>query len=274
MKPYYQDELVKIYHGDCRDVLPGLAPFDLVVTSPPYDALRTYENNHGFDFNGCARALVERCPNGGVIMWNVGDQTLNGSETGTSFRQALYFLELGLRLHDTMIYHKVNFSNPSRNRYHQLFEYMFVFSNGAPKTFNPICDKPNKYKTCLGRNTARLANGEMVERKKNVGRDFGMRGNVWKMNTVGQENMCKKLPHPAMMPLRMAMDHISSWTNKMDIVVDPMAGSGQTLLAAKQLGRQAIGIEIEEQYCEVAAKRLGVRARMWKPAETPELCFT
>lgn len=256
MKPYYSDNLATLYLGDCQTILPLIPKFDLVVTSPPYDKLRTYESNHAFDFHGCAKALVERCASGGIIMWNVGDAVVNGSETGTSFRQALYFMELGMRLHDTMIYQKPNFGNPSHNRYHQLFEYMFVFSNGRPKTFNPICDKPNKYLTCLGRNTARLANGEMIDRKKNIGREFGMRSNVWLMNTVGQENMCKSLPHPAMMPKAMARDHIISWTNEENLVVDPLAGSGTTLLEAAKLKRKSIGIEIEEKYCAIAAEKL------------------
>lgn len=255
MKPFFQDSACTIYNGDAAVLVPILQPFDLVVTSPPYDNLRKY-NGYTFDFERIAQALVGGLKPGGVIMWNVGDETVNGSESGTSFRQALHFKELGLNLHDTMIYHKINFSNPSRNRYHQMFEYMFVFSKGTPKTFNPLRDKVNKWKTCFGRNTARLPDGTMVERVKNVGQEFGMRGNVWLMNTVAQENVCESLPHPAMMPLQMAKDHILSWSNPGDLVLDPMMGSGTTLRAAKELGRRSIGIEINEADCAYAVSQL------------------
>ncbi|HEX6827264.1 MAG TPA: site-specific DNA-methyltransferase [Nitrospiraceae bacterium] len=232
------------------------AGFDLAVTSPPYDGLRTYLNGKPFDWSSHVDSLAKAVRLGSVVMWNVGDETVDGSESGNSFRQALRFIHNGLSLHDTMIYEKPNFSNPSHNRYHQLFEYMFILSRGTPKTFNPICDKRNAYGTCFGRNTFRKPNGDMVERKKNEPREMGMRGNVWKMNTAGQENMCEELPHPAMMPIRMAMDHIMTWTNRGDTILDPFMGSGTTLRAAKDLGRKAIGIEIEERYAEIAARRL------------------
>ncbi len=255
-KPYYEHGGITIYHGDCREILGELAGVDLVVTSPPYDNLRTYGAAFSWSFQDVADAIIPTLSAGGVLCWNVGDETVNGSESGSSFRQALHFLNY-LKLHDTMIYEKANFSNPSSNRYHQIFEYVFVFSNGSPRTFNPILDKPNLYGACFGRNTFRAANGAMGERPKNAAREVGMRTNIWRMNTAGQENMCKANEHPAMMPFRLAADLIISWSNPGDLVMDPHAGSGTTLLAAKELGRRAIGIEIEERYCEIAAKRLG-----------------
>lgn len=256
MKPYYEDSKagIVIYHGDAAEISPRIGLVDLVITSPPYDNLRDY-GGHGFSFEPVAQAIIGAMQEGSVLMWNVGDEVIDGGESGSSFRQVLFFMQW-LVLHDTMIYEKSNFSNPSTNRYHQLFEFMFVLSKGPPKTFNPILDKRNAYGVCWGRNTFREKSGEMGERKRNKAREFGMRGNVWRMNTAGQENICQPLFHPAQMPLRMASDHIISWSNAGEIVLDPMCGAGTTLRAAKDLGRKAIGIEICEKYCEIAARRL------------------
>ena len=99
---------IKFIHGDCLEIMPTLADksVDLTVTSPPYDNLRTYNGNSQFDFEGIAKELFRVTKDGGVVVWVVGDANINGSETGTSFRQALYFKEIGFNLHDTMIYQK------------------------------------------------------------------------------------------------------------------------------------------------------------------------
>ena len=253
----FKDTLNTIINGNCLDIMTQLPDncIDLTVTSPPYDNLRTY-NGYTFNFEGIAKELFRITKDGGVVVWVVGDATIEGSETGTSFKQALYFKEMGYRLHDTMIWNKPNFSNPSKNRYHQIFEYMFIFSKGKPKTFNPIKDKKNKYLTCVGKNTMRLASGELVEIKKTVGNEWGMRTNVWNMNTVGQEMMCKRPPHPAMFPKILAHDHIISWTNVGDIVLDPMCGSGTVAIVSKELNRNYIGVDISEEYCNIAGERI------------------
>ena len=229
---------------------------DLVVTSPPYDDLRTY-NGYSFDFQNIAKELFRIIKVGGVVVWVVGDATIKGSESGTSFRQALYFKEIGFNLHDTMIYQKVNFSNPSTNRYHQIFEYMFVFSKGNPKSFNPIKDRENITLTgSVGKNTTRRKDGTMIEHQKRTNSDFGMRYNIWRMKTVGQENMGKSLPHPAMFPEQLANDHIVSWSNKDDLVYDPFMGSGTTAKMALLNERNYIGSEISQEYCTIAEKRI------------------
>lgn len=164
---------------------------DLTVTSPPYDQLRDY-NGFVWDTSALITELYRVTVPGGVVMWNVADQTVNGSETGTSFRQALAFIEAGFKLHDTMIYEKGNFSNPSSNRYHQIFEYMFIFSKGKPKTFNPIKDKPitgmidsdHARLATFGKNTVRKKDGSMADRGENgqrkVYNEYGMRNNIWR----------------------------------------------------------------------------------------------
>ena len=247
----------QIICGDCFQILKKFSnkDIDLIITSPPYDNWRTYKG-YVFNFEGIAKELYRVTKNGGVMVWIIGDATINRSETGTSFRQALYFKEIGFNLHDTMIWNKPNFSNPSKTRYHQIFEYMFVFSKDRIKTFNPIKDKKNKYLTCVGRNTMRKAKGDLIEIKKGIGNRFGMRTNVWNMNTVGQDMMCKTPPHPAMFPEKIARDHIISWSNKGDLVLDPCIGSGTVAIAAKQLGRKYIGIDVSPDYCEMAKKRV------------------
>ena len=263
MIPYYEHAGITIYHSDCRDALGGIAA-DLTVTSPPYGMLRDY-GGHGFEFEGVADALVGSVVEGGVIVWVAGDQVVDGSESGESFRQALGFMERGLRLHDTMIYQKTTEGNPTPNRYSQVFEFMFVLSSGQPKTTNLLTDKPNLtagrihyMDSTWGRN----ADGSRPQTWREYGRavpGYGKRTNVWRIQTGTGQSAPDNLiahEHPAIFPLALARDHILTWTNAGDTVLDPMMGSGTTLVAAKHLGRRAIGIEIEERYCEIAAARL------------------
>lgn len=245
----------KIICGDSAEVLKSLpdGSIDLVVTSPPYDNLRKYNGvgeswNKGM-FEKIAVELTRVLKDGGVIVWNVNDKTEGGGETGTSFRQALYFMdECGLKLNDTMIWRKTNPMPQVRQpRYNQVFEYMFVFSKGKPKTFNPIM-VPCK---CAGQkydSTAKNMDGESGrhELKYNVN-DEKVDDNVWDF-AVAQN----KTSHPAIFPLELPMRHIRSWTNEGDIVLDPFVGSGTTCLAAKKLGRNYIGIDQVEEYCEIA----------------------
>ena len=227
---------------------------DLTVTSPPYDNLRTY-NGYSFDFESIAKELYRVTKDGGVVVWVVGDATVNGSETGTSFKQALYFIELRFRLHDTMIYAKENPIPLSHNRYEQQHEYMFVLSKGKPKTFNAIKQKTVTFGSYNHRrNTGRVAEAatrnrdEITEVKAEK-----IRNNIW-YYTVGtkQDNG----NHPAPFPIKLVKEHIISWSNESDIVYDPFLGSGTTSKAAKQLNRNYIGSEISKEYCDIAEKRL------------------
>jgi site-specific DNA-methyltransferase (adenine-specific) len=252
--------MIDLKLGDCLEVMKSLpeASIDLTVTSPPYDNLRTY-NGYSFDFEGIAKELYRVTKDGGVVVWVVADATINGSETGTSFKQALHFKDIGFNLHDTMIWKKPNFANPSSNRYHQTFEYMFVLSKGKPKTFNSIKDRKNIYAGNLGsvgENTSTQVDGTKKIRERKVIAEYGQRHNVWEMNTSGQESMGKVIEHPATFPEKLAKDHILSWSNEGDTVLDCFLGSGTTGKVAKQLGRQFIGIEISPNYLEIAKKRI------------------
>jgi len=247
--------------SDCVKVLSELpnSCIDLTLTSPPYDALRDY-NEFSFDFKKIASHIYRVTKKGGVVVWVIGDSTQNGSETGSSFRQALYFKELGFNLHDTMIYQKSGFAYPSTTRYHQIFEYMFIFSKGRPKTFNPIKDKPNKTQYTFSKKR-RKKDGSMTH-ENDTSRiqvsPFGMRTNIWKY-TTGRGNSTKDdiaFGHPAIFPEKLCIDHINSWTNPGDVVLDPLMGSGTTIKVAKLLKRSFIGIDISEEYCKIARERI------------------
>ena len=255
----------RVIHGDCADVLPALgAKANLILTSPPYDNLRTY-GGHGFDFERVADACVAALAPGGVIVWVVADATVDGSETGTSFRQALGFIERGLRLHDTMIYERAIAINPTPNRYGQTSEWMFVFSNGAPATANLLYDRPNtepgrfrltKHPSGRDKNGARpgvFVSGGFTRA------EYGRRNNIWRY-AVGLHHQAPDYldahKHPAIFPYALARDHIATWTNPGDLVLDPMAGSGTTLRAAKDLGREYLGVEIHAPYIDLIEGRL------------------
>ena len=265
---YHEQDSITLYHGDnvqtMRESIPD-ASIDLVVTSPPYDNLRTY-GGHTWDFEGLAAELWRAIKPGGVVVWVVNDATVDGSETGTSFRQALHFKDLGFRLHDTMIYLKPSFSFPESVRCHQVFEYMFCLSKGDVKTFNQIKDR--KVVTAgqpLGGDYYRDRNGKSVVRPGSEDRgpraELGGRFNVWTIANGGEASAADKAAfgHPAIFPESLARDHILSWSNEGDTVLDPFSGSGTTIKMARLMGRKGIGIEIHQGYCDIAVERLRQR---------------
>ena len=256
MKPYYKDSAVTIYHGDCREILPSLPKVDLVLTSPPYDDMRDYGDSFvGFPWEQFITPIQMALVSDGMLVWNVACQHVEGGETGNSFRQALAFMGTGMKLHDTMIYEKPSFSFPESNRYPQTFEYMFVFANGKVKTFNAIKDRKNIHAGGKVHGTQRQKDGS-TSKATGSGKilvENGVRHNVWRINNRARED---NAGNPAPFPIALAADHITSWTNPGATILDPFMGSGTTLRAAKDLGRKAIGIELEEKYCEIAVKRL------------------
>lgn len=260
MKPYYQDDWCTIYHGDNLEVVPALGLSGMILTSPPYDGLRDY-GGYSFDFKGLAQALYANLEASRCLVWIVGDQVKNGSETGTSFTQALHFKEIGFNLHDTMIYQKDSCPFPDITRYFQTFEYMFVLSKGSPAVVNLLRDKSNTKHGKTLTATLRQKDGSLKKAHgygTHVYPEKAVRNNVW-LYSPGYMKSAKEayiFEHPAIFPEDLAKDHISSWSNPGDLVLDPFMGSGTTLAAAKNLGRKAIGIEIEEKYCEIAVKRL------------------
>ncbi|MBM3712641.1 MAG: site-specific DNA-methyltransferase [Actinobacteria bacterium] len=254
IKPYYEEKNITIYCGDCLEVMKNIEPVDMILTSPPYDDLRSYQG-FKFDFKNIANEIFKVLKNDGILIWVTGDQTVDGSETATSFKQAIYFKDLGFKLHDTMIYLK-DPRYPDSVRYSQAFEYMFVFTKTGPKTFNPIQKKNNSsylVKGCYNRNK----NGTITKVYRPSRGEANM-VNYWYYSAGYMKSAKDKyiFEHPAIFPESLAMDHIISWTNENDIVLDPFLGSGATARACKDLGRKCIGIEISKEYCDIAVKRL------------------
>lgn len=255
---YYKNNFGYFINDDCLSFMKKLDDccVDLTVTSPPYDNLRKY-NGYYFDFENIAKELFRITKDGGVVVWNVNDATINGSETGTSFRQALFFMDCGFNLHDTMIWVKDGGGAIGSNKcYTQNFEYMFVLSKGKPKSVNLIYDKPNgSYKqnnTALHKqNGRRKPNGEIKVEIRKPPKEYSKRNNWWYIPVGGG-----KTGHPAVFPEQLAKDHIISWSNIGDVVFDPFLGSGTTAKMAIETGRKFLGCEISEEYCEIIKNRL------------------
>ena len=256
------DYINRIICGDCLEIMPDIPNnyIDLTVTSPPYDNLRTYKG-YTFNFKGIANELYRVTKQDGVIVWVVGDATIKGSETGTSFRQALYFKEIGFNLHDTMIYVK-DPKFPRKNGYGNSFDYMFVLAKGNINTFNPIKRRTlNKGFNKLV--TDRQKDGDLIA-KRYTSPDESPLYNVWYYSSGYMKTTKDKIAysHPAMFPEQLANDHILSWSNKGDIVLDPMCGSGTTCKMAKENGRRYIGIDTSGEYCKLARRRINAMTEL------------
>lgn len=253
--------LNKIVCGNCVEVLQDFPSdcIDLTLTSPPYDNLRNYKG-YNFPFEDIVKQLYRITKDGGTVVWVVNDATIDGSETGTSFRQALKFMETGFKLHDTMIFQKANpIPQIYRKRYNGIFEYMFVFVKGkAPKTHNPIM--VDCLHAGLELNGTTYKNFSKNEQKRsklaNPVKNQKIKGNIWEYVVGAKMEDREAKGHPAPFPCQLAIDHILSWTNEGDIVLDPMNGSGTTCRSAFVTNRNYIGIDMSEEYCEIARKRI------------------
>jgi DNA modification methylase len=265
--------LNKISFGNSVDLM-KLIPdnsIDLTVTSPPYDNLRTYkgkikddvvfDEHFSFPFVDMAKELFRITKDGGILVWVVNDQIVNGGESGNSFRQALKFQEIGFKIYDTMIYHKNGAPFPETGRYSQVFEYMFVLLKGKkPNTVNIIKDKENRWAgvSNFGKRSVRTKEGEIKKMENFTVANFGSRYNVWYINNGSGWTTKDKYAydHPAMFPESLAEDHILSWSKEGDVVFDPMCGSGTTPKMAKLNNRNFIGFDINQEYVNISNKRI------------------
>lgn len=258
----YINQIINAYSNDFLKQLPEKS-VDLVVTSPPYDDLRDYENcaTWNFDiFKVIAEQLYRVVKDGGVVVWVVGDKTEKGNKSLTSYKQALYFQEVGFNMYDVIIYEKAGTAPPHPNRYFNAFEYMFVLSKGKPKTINLLRDRPNKWAGCstYGDVTRREQDGSLTNKGKKIVKDYSVRTNVWRyINGKGYSTKDEiAYQHPAIFPEKLVEDHILSWSKAGDIVLDPFGGSGTTAKIARKLNRRWILIEAVKEYCNIASIRL------------------
>ena len=257
---YFYNKGGMLLNMDCLDGMKLMDDntVDLTVTSPPYDSLRTY-NGYSFDFENTAKELLRVTKDGGLVVWVVGDSyDKKGSETLTSFKQALFFKEIGFNVHDTMIYQKNSYPFPPSNRYYQQFEYMFVLSKGKPKTTNLLSQKTKWRKDTSQVSTCRNADGSTVAMKYEKGKEDRILDNVWLINTGYMRTTKDKFAykHPAMFPEELCEKHILSWSNEGDTVLDCFMGSGTTAKMAQLNNRKWVGFEMSEEYCDIIKQRL------------------
>lgn len=282
--------LNKIHLGNSVELMKEIPnnTINLTVTSPPYDNLRTYkgkikkdvkfDEHFSFPFVDMAKELYRITADGGIVVWVVNDQIVNGGESGNSFRQALKFQEIGFKIYDTMIYHKNGAPFPETGRYSQVFEYMFVFLKGKrPKTVNIIKDKENRWagSTNFGKRSSRTKEGEIKKMENFTVAKYGSRYNVWYINNGAGWTTKDKYAynHPAMFPESLAEDHILSWSNEGDIVFDPMVGSGTTCKMAKMNNRNFIGMDLNQEYVNISNKRISEVEPYTKENPNPKVKF-
>lgn len=255
----------KIFNAKSNELLKEFPDccIDLVVTSPPYDDLRDYENKSAWNFDvfkEIAQELYRVVKLGGIVVWVIGDKTDKGCKSLTSFKQALYFQEVGFSMFDVIIYEKAGSGPPHPNRYFNSFEYMFILSKGKPKTINLLRDKPNKWAghSTYGEVTRREKDGSLTNKGKKTVNEFGIRTNIWRYSNGNGFSTKDKFAykHPAIFPEKLVEDHIYSWSNQGDIVLDPFGGSGTTAKMAQLMGRDWVLIEVVQDYCELAKKRM------------------
>mgnify|MGYP003627695149 FL=1 len=250
----------EILEGNCVDILKLQKENSvaLTITSPPYDNLRNY-SGYLFDIDAIAEQLFRVTKDGGIVVWVVGDATVKGSETLSSFKHAIKFVEIGFNLHDTMIFEKINpIPQIYCKRYNNLFDYMFVFSKGSVDTHNAIRIPTKHANLELGSTTYKNYSANEQKRTKLAKpvKDTKIKGNIWNYVVGKKKEDQEAKGHPAPFPCALARDHIISWSNEGDLVLDPMCGSGTTGREAVLLNRKFLGIDISKEYCALTERRI------------------
>jgi len=257
--PKVDFKINNIYCSDNVEFMKGISTnsIDLTITSPPYDDIRTYKG-YQFDSLKIASELFRITKKGGVVVWVVGDRIVKGNKSLTSFKQCLTFQNVGFNVHDVMIYKKKNTPFMRSNAYTNCFEFMFVFSKGSPKTFNPIMEKTARsgYEMLVSNKKADGINNKVLGKLN----DKKVKTNIWEyaVGLGGSTSDKIAFNHPAIFPENLCKDHILSWTNPGDLVFDPMCGSGTTCKMAILNGRNFLGCDVSKEYVELAKERVGI----------------
>jgi len=274
----------KIICGDNIEVMDRMPAecIDMSCQSPPYSSLRDY-HGYTFDFEKVAQQLWRVTKPGGVVVWNEADQTVDGAKTGESYRHVLYFMSLGFQLYQTLYYVKTGTNFVHKTRYTENVENMFVLSKGRPKTVNIIRDVPRLWQGSWAKTRNRQKDGSLKDStSKNcgagrtgraIGDEYGYKARsvLWTIcNGHGFAHTDELVKgHSAAFPEALPRDHIRSWTNPGDLILDCCNGSGTTTKMAKWLGRRFIGIDCSAEYCAIAEARLRlVEGKVWHEEET------
>jgi site-specific DNA-methyltransferase (adenine-specific) len=263
MKKSGREFVDQIIHNDCVSEMATLPDncIPLTVTSPPYDKLRRYGGQRwSFEtFEKVARQLFRLTMPGGVVLWVVQDGTVDGSLTGTSARQWLYFQQIGFDLNSVLILATRGWRSQT-SRYANQFHFGFVLSKGRPRAFHPIRDRINSTAGQRLRCSRRSASGEAVT-TYNGDRRLGLHGyraNVWFYDVGGGKSTKDRYAsrHEALMPEQMARDLIISWSRPGDLIFDPFCGAATTCKMALLSHRHYLGIEAHALYYRLALRRM------------------
>ncbi len=212
MKPYYQDSLVTIYHGDNREILPTLPKVDLLLTDPPYEL------------------------------------TASGGGMGAKRK---YLADIHQKIDGGFDFQMLNqfdnwFCFCGKEQLPEMFKLV-----GGKRWMLVTWNKPNPTPLC---NANYLPDTEYIFHCFKSGRLFGEYRDKSRFIVHPVEK--NDFDHPCVKPLAVVLKLVALGTLKGETILDPYMGSGTTLRAAKDLGRKAIGIELKEKYCDIAAKRM------------------
>lgn len=261
------DSRGRVVQGDCLSVLPEVLASSVALTvfSPPYDAIRDYNKDWQLDYHRLGIELLRVTEVGGVAAVVIGDGTRNFAKSLTTFRWAVDWVDrVGWKLFECCIYSR--HGNPGAwwsQRFRVDHEYILIFFKGdRPRCFNkePLM-VPSKHAGKVFSGTDRLTNGGFKKITPKAVNEKKCRGTVWNYSTSNSEGNRLKLEHPATFPDQLADDLIACFSQRGDLVLDPMVGSGTTVVSAAKQGRRFLGIDINEEYVGIASQRLQAESK-------------
>jgi DNA modification methylase len=248
--PYFSDDSVLMYNSDCRLILPLLPKVDLILTDPPYNVGKDYGDNGDSrkDYESwCREWLQASCDllkeTGSVYMKHLPKY---GPIVLPILGQYVFISHI--------VWPNASGAFHMERRYFPKWEIIYLYGKTDQYIFNRFAERQEPTPENLRWGPYRTkAQGQMGDIWEDI--PFVYAGSIHHKEAIMEVGTNSKV-HPCQMPEELARRGISFSTNPDAIILDPFMGSGTTLRAAKDLGRKAIGIEIEEKYCEIAAKRM------------------